>query len=595
MSNTEYTTTVNVNTPPPPASLDELPFWGVWKRENGTKVPYNPRSGYRAKANDAGTFATRAQSERALASGEYEGLCILVDASLGITAGDLDHVVPIEDAFNEAAFPADVRRIIRIANTWTCWSPSGTGVRFIFGASLGQTYLTNNKRDPRVCKGEAYSRLHFMTVLPDRRISGTPATFNPDAGDLEAWHEALGFPEREQDQPAAPRPTYSGGSRSNALIVETASRINAKFRRLHEGDISGYPESQTNKGFSSEADAAYVLILCGYTGDDAQVGDIWRSESRLYRKKLDRQDYVDGTIQSARRKQAWWFDWESNGRFSPRSPNDHDGYSTPPPVFEPGATCDQRLTIALETIRLKNKELAAARETIARQADRLDAYSVTATAIKHIIASNQIEAGPKLAAVALVMEEGDQQKRGKPAAALGRHLPGSWIAKRAGVSVNTANRHIKRLADAGLVERKVVAERVIEDMVDDDTGEIIPAGRTISRAYYPDQASALIAKFTSYERPDDAPKHGGTRDLRCKHHPDSPTTTTHITTCDACQTVLDEHVTHHTPTGCEHQDGVRTIVTNPKGDTKMVFAPQPPAMPPPGDYSDAAHDYGRYS
>ena len=591
MSNTEYTTTDNANIPPSPASLDELTLWGVWKRENGTKIPYNPRSGYRAKPNDPTTFGTRDEADRALARGKFEGLCILVEESLGITAGDLDHVIAPEHAFDESALPADVRRVIRIANTWTCWSPSGTGVRFIFAASLGQTYLTNNKRDPRVCKGEAYSRRHFMTVIPDRRISGTPATFNPDAGDLEAWHEALGFPHREQDQPAAPRPAYAGGSHTSDEIIATASRVNgAKFQRLHAGDVSGYPESSTDKGFSSEADGALALILCGYTGDDAQVADIMRSGG-LFRRKFDRADYLSRTIESARAKQSWWFDWDR--------PKGTPAGNAPPPaadeILEPGATCDQKLAIALETIRIKNEELAIARDTIARQAARLDAYSVTATAIKHIIASNQIEAGPKLAAVALVMEEGDQQKRGKPAAALGRHLPGSWIAKRAGVSVNTANRHIKRLADAGLVERKVVAERVIEDMVDEDTGEIIPAGRTISRAYYPDQASALIAKFTSYERPDDAPKHGGKRDLRCKHHPDSPTTTTHVTTCDACQTVLDEHVTHHTPTGCKHHLGVSTIVTNPKGDTKMVFAPQPPAMPPPGDYSDAAHDYGRYS
>ena len=94
----------------PPTRIDEMPYCGVWKRENNTKVPYNPSTGQRAKANDASTFATHAQAERAFASGKYEGLCVLVDESLGITGGDLDHVVPEEHAFDESALPADVPR-----------------------------------------------------------------------------------------------------------------------------------------------------------------------------------------------------------------------------------------------------------------------------------------------------------------------------------------------------------------------------------------------------------------------------------------------------------------------------------------------------
>jgi len=193
------------NIPPTPRSIADLPFWGTWKRENETKVPYNPLTGRRAKANDASTFATRAQAERALTNGKYEGPCVLVDESLGITGGDLDHVVPQAHAFDETQIPTNVRRLIRIANTWTCWSPSGTGIRFIFGASLGRRYMTRNASN-RVCAAEAYSRLRFMTVTFDQRIEGTPDTFNADTDDLEAWHEALGFPLRDAEQPPRPRP-----------------------------------------------------------------------------------------------------------------------------------------------------------------------------------------------------------------------------------------------------------------------------------------------------------------------------------------------------------------------------------------------------
>jgi DNA-binding transcriptional ArsR family regulator len=546
-----------------PDELQVLPHWVNWDPalidERWTKVLKNAHTRNQASSTNPDTWAT---FERAMKTNP--GRIGFVLTSSGFTVIDLDHCRdPDTGIIAEWAW-----LIIRRLNSYTEISVSGTGVHIIV---RGQ--LPPGRR--RVGQIETYDSGRYITMTG--AVVDGHGSIRDDDGILAAWHVDT-FP--QEPEPTSEPFTRMGASLATEEIIERATRAanGATFREYYEGGLG-------NKPSMSEARYALIGMTIFWTQDPEKIEDVLRSSGQWNAKVEKRPELVQKEI----RDQLHRYHGPIYGEHRPPPK------PTPPPVFEPGATCDQRLTIALETIRIKNKELAAARDTIARQAARLDAYSVTATAIKHIIASNQIEAGPKLAAVALVMEEGDQQKRGKPAAALGRHLPGSWIAKRAGVSVNTANRHIKRLADAGLVERKVVAERVIEDMVDDDTGEIIPAGRTISRAYYPDQASALIAKFTSYERPDDAPKHGGTRDLRCKHHPDSPTTTTHITTCDACQTVLDEHVTLRTPTGCEHQDGVSTIVTNPKGDTKMVFAPQPPAMPPPGDYSDAAHDCGRFS
>ncbi len=572
---------------PTPQSLDGMPYWGV----HDQKQPFTPRTGRPAKSNDRRTFGTRAEADQAFASGRYDGLGVLVEESLRVTGMDLDHVVPEDRAYDEAAIPANVWRVIRMSGTAWWWSYSGTGLRGFFAASTGQDYKNKTDKDNWIA-AEQYTRLRFVTVTPDRKISGTPDTFSTEVDDLVAVLEALDFPLRAAESPPQPKPAYVGGNLNlDDLLAKAFNAKNGdKVRRLYEGDIGDYPESQGDPGFSSEADLALAGYLGFWTQDDGLVADAMRS-SKLYRKKLDRQDYIDRTIQRVRTNQTAWWDPDYMSR-------------APLPMIMPpiavGATCDQKLAIALETIRLQGEDLTTARDTIARQAARLDAYSVTATTVERIVTSNQIEAGPKLTAVALAMEEGEQQKRGKPAAELGRHIPGSWIAKRAGVSVNTANKHLKRLADAGLITRNVVAERVVEDMVDDDTGEIIPRGKTISRSYYPDQASELIAKFTSYQRPDDAPKHGGKRDLRCKNHPDSPTTTMHITTCDACGTVLDEQATHHTPAEWKHHLDVSTIVASSKGDTKMVFAlqhpvdtkmvfaPQPPAMPPPGDYSDDA-------
>jgi hypothetical protein len=505
-------------------------------------------------------------------------LCVLVDESLGITMLDIDEIIPEDRAFDEAAIPPRVRRVMRMTGSPFWWTQSGCGLRSFVAATTGQTFKNKNGAKNGII-AEQYTRLRFATVMLDRQIDGTPDTFNTDVDDLVAVIEALGFPLRDIEQPAAPRPAYSGGNRSNAVIIETASRVNGdKFRRLHAGDISGYPESQTDKGRSSESDLALVSILAGYTGDDDQVADLWR-RSGLDRAKLDRGDYVSRTIASARSRQTWWFDWDCSpteptiGPQGARANGQHNHAGEPTPPSD--ATCPTQLAAANRRIRELEAGIAVRDETIAAQAEKIDRYSVTQTAIERILATDQIEGGPKLTALALLMEEVDQQRRGKPAAPLGRHVPGVWISRRAGNSVDTANKHLKKMADAGLIERKVVRERVTEDTVDEDTGEIVPRGKTISRAYYPDQASTLIARFTSYERPPDVSTHGGKREPRCKHHPNAPTTTTHVTRCDECDAILEERETHRRPTEWKRQDDVSTLspppVTSSKGDVKMTF------------------------
>ncbi len=542
MSTKLYPKSQPSNIPPPstgatrvPRSLYDLPFFGVWKREHDTKIPYNPLTGRRAKANDASTFATHAQAERAFASGKYEGLCVLVDASLGITVLDLDHVVPEEHAGDETKLPPNVRRVIRMANTYTTWSPSRTGIRMFFAATTERDY-ENKNHGREICIAEQYNALRFATVMTNAPISHTPDSFNDNRDDLVAVLDAFGFKLRAAEQPSRPQPTYNGGSRSNAAIIEAASRVNGeKFRRLHAGDITGYPESQTDKGFSSEADGAYVLILCGYTGDDAQVADIWRSESRLYRKKLDRPDYVDRTIESARRKQSWWFDWESNGRFASHPPNTHlgstghTGQSEGLPTAATGQNCDKQLSVALQTI--------------ARQAETIRQQRETLQGIERILANDQIQIGPRVTGIALLLELNSQKQRGKQPKEHGHHIPAIWLARRTGSTAKTANTHAKTLQKMGVIERKIVSEVVKKDeVVDQESGEIFTVGEVRKRAYYPaDQASAIITNLAEYRRKDEDPKHGGDRQDApyCEKHPDAGTVKRSVIECAECEAVLD--------------------------------------------------------
>jgi putative DNA primase/helicase len=518
MSASLYTETASTHIPTTPQSIADLPFWAVWKRENGTKVPYNPVTGRKAKANDAGTFSTRSKSERALAKGTYEGICVLIDESLGVTMLDFDHVIPEEHAGDETQIPPDVRRIIRMANTYTTWSPSRTGVRMFCAATTGRDF-ENKNHGRKVCIAEQYNAVRFATIMMNAPISNTLDRFNDNHDDLVAVLEALDFKRRAAKRPPQPKPAYVGGSHTASEIIETASRVNgAKFCRLHAGDISGYPESQTDKGFSSEADAAYVLILCGYTGDDAQVADIWRSESRLHRKKLGREDYVARTIASARAKQSWWYEWDrptgpiliTRGD----TPIQHHAFGhesagdSGPESHSEGDTCPAQLAVARRRIR----ELEATVATLQVRAKMSDEREA-------IYRNTKLGSARQTGAALASLFQSERPR--EPDSATPYRMPLAKLAERTGLSTDTCSKHLKQLAAYRTDDGAPVLHaetREIPFSVDESTGEITTQHREvwIGPGVEPSSFGYILGALV----PDAAPKHGGKPDRNvCPDHP----------------------------------------------------------------------------
>jgi hypothetical protein len=88
-------------------------------------------------------------------------------------------------------------------------------------------------------------------------------------------------------------PSSSSNSLSDEKILEIAFK-DPKFRRLWNGDISGYPSQ-------SEADSALVMKLLFFTGKDSQRTDALFRQSGLMREKWERQDYRQRTIEHALR------------------------------------------------------------------------------------------------------------------------------------------------------------------------------------------------------------------------------------------------------------------------------------------------------
>src|SRR3569623_3637767 len=89
-------------------------------------------------------------------------------------------------------------------------------------------------------------------------------------------------------------PTVHASTADDDLVFDVLERANndEKFKRLWNGDITGYPSA-------SEADAALCEKLAFYTGKDPEAIDRAFRASGLMRDKWDREDYRDRTIERA--------------------------------------------------------------------------------------------------------------------------------------------------------------------------------------------------------------------------------------------------------------------------------------------------------
>ena len=109
----------------------------VWKkvRRNGkvSKVPYSPLTGKPAKTDAPETFSNFKDAAKALETGKYDGLGILV--ANGVAAFDIDHCLE-NGQQNELA--ASI--LGEFKDCYVEVSPSGTGLRGFFTVPDGYAY-----------------------------------------------------------------------------------------------------------------------------------------------------------------------------------------------------------------------------------------------------------------------------------------------------------------------------------------------------------------------------------------------------------------------------------------------------------------------
>lgn len=257
----------------------------VWQYEKVkgkiTKVPYNPITGQNAEVNAPQTFV---DYETAIAAAEkYNGIGIRVADK--ITCIDLDHC--IEDGKIQ---PWAQQIIDRFRSTYIEISPSGTGIHIFCLIPDGFIY---DKTVYFIKKGD------IEVYIPGHTNRFLTMTGNSiGAADLAEEGESLTWVlDTYMLRPKPIKPVQAGEAISylnDDSVIEKASaaKNSEKFKRLWNGDITGFPSH-------SEADAALCSMLAFWCGGDTEQMDRLFRQSGLMRDKWERDDYRTWTLTKA--------------------------------------------------------------------------------------------------------------------------------------------------------------------------------------------------------------------------------------------------------------------------------------------------------
>lgn len=279
-----------------PVALKEHEAWVCWEyaHEGGywKKKPINPETGYAADPTDPETWSSfDAAMTRYTDSDRFDGIGFGFTDSGPFVGIDLDDC---RDPGTGEVAPWG-KEIVARFGVYAEVSPSGTGIHLI---AVGELPAETGVNTERV---ELYDSGHYFTVT-GRPLDGFATPPEPAQTAISELHEEYGSdgscdgcdpdnaPARDATDPA------DLDVPDRQLIEKAEAADNGdKFRRLYDGDTSGYPSH-------SEADAALCTIFAFYTTDPNRIDRLFRN-SGLMRDKWDRsaggKTYGELTIDNA--------------------------------------------------------------------------------------------------------------------------------------------------------------------------------------------------------------------------------------------------------------------------------------------------------
>jgi hypothetical protein len=271
----------------------ELQSYSNWVVGNPQKIPFDPKTSNKAKADNPDTWGTfeQATSLHESQPDKYPTVGFEINES-PFTAIDIDHCR--DPQTGEIAVWA--QEIITRVNSYTEISPSGSGIR-IFVTAGDQFPSVNRKKGGLGESGQGAVEIasggngkgKYFSVTGDH-LEGTPTWICHRPAELRQVFDQY-FPEKA---PESVSEVKASNTLADDEILQRAGKVRngEAFQRLFSGDWSGHASH-------SEADMSLCCHLAFWSGNNAdQINRLFR-QSGLMRAKWDREDYRTQTIQKA--------------------------------------------------------------------------------------------------------------------------------------------------------------------------------------------------------------------------------------------------------------------------------------------------------
>lgn len=260
-----YTIDNKFSTANVPAELTTYPQWVCWRWEKDRKkgkwkkVPFDPRTGKRAKPTDSATWATLTEATTALLEKRgYNGLGFVLTRDDPYTVIDLDGCRDPETGEVESWALEIVRRLASL----TVVSPSGTGLHVWVKGTLLHLLDEDtggfNKKQERGIEG--YSAIHYMTFTGEV-FSGESIEERQE--EVEDLYRDL-YPEDETAGTASTGVDVRHDLTDEELLqkARSAGKTGAQFATLYDVGYAGSDHSA--------ADAQLMAMLAFWTGKDSE-------------------------------------------------------------------------------------------------------------------------------------------------------------------------------------------------------------------------------------------------------------------------------------------------------------------------------------
>ena len=298
----DYTVNNAPSIPNAPVELATRPQWDCWrwekrKRDGWSKVPIDPTTGRKARANDPGTWGTLSEATTALVEERgYDGVGFMLSRDDPYTVIDLDKCRDPDTGEVEAWALEIVRRL----DSLTFVSPTGTGLHIWVKGKLPVDGF--NKRGQGV---EGYSALHYMTFTGEV-YSGE--TIEVRQEEVEELYREL----HSEDETTATAGTGKDVRHdlTNEELLNVGKNMEGTGSTFTTLYFLGYSGSDP-----SAADAQLMAMLAFLTGKDPERMERLFSESALGQrdKWKNRPDYRERTIRHAIKRPRKVYDPEYGG------------------------------------------------------------------------------------------------------------------------------------------------------------------------------------------------------------------------------------------------------------------------------------------